>query len=69
MVEDTNIDNIRTFYSCLYRLLLFPRKFYELDKSNQVVHYSPYNGKVLPGYMFTDNGFWIHLELSFRFLT
>ena len=36
MVEDTNIDNIRTFYSCLYRLLLFPRKFYELDKSNEV---------------------------------
>ena len=23
-VEDTNIDNLRTFYSCLYRSLLFP---------------------------------------------
>lgn len=67
MVEDTNIDNIRTFYSCLYRLLLFPRKFYELDKSNQVVHYSPYNGKVLPGYMFTDNGFWDTFRAVFPF--
>ena len=67
MVEDTNIDNIRTFYSCLYRLLLFPRKFYELDKSNEVVHYSPYNGKVLPGYMFTDNGFWDTFRAVFPF--
>ena len=67
IVEDTNIDNIRTFYSCLYRLLLFPRKFYELDKSNEVVHYSPYNGKVLPGYMFTDNGFWDTFRAVFPF--
>jgi predicted alpha-1,2-mannosidase len=57
-IEDPNIDYIRTFYSCLYRVLLFPRKFYEYDKNGAVVHYSPYNGKVLPGYMFTDNGFW-----------
>ncbi|WP_432419567.1 GH92 family glycosyl hydrolase [Flavobacterium marginilacus] len=57
-IEDDNIDNIRTFYSCLYRVLLFPRKFYEVDKHNEVVHYSPYNGKTLSGYMFTDNGFW-----------
>lgn len=57
-VTDNNTDNIKTFYSCLYRLLLFPRKFYEIDKNNNVVHYSPYNGEVLPGYMFTDNGFW-----------
>ncbi|QTE22446.1 GH92 family glycosyl hydrolase [Polaribacter cellanae] len=57
-IEDNNIDNIRTFYSCLYRVLLFPRKFYEYDKNNKIVHYSPYNGKILPGYMFTDNGFW-----------
>lgn len=57
-IEDDNIDHIRTFYSSLYRVLLFPRKFYEFDKDNNVIHYSPYNGKVLPGYMFTDNGFW-----------
>ncbi|MCK7589770.1 GH92 family glycosyl hydrolase [Subsaxibacter sp. CAU 1640] len=57
-VEDDNIDNIKTFYSCLYRVLLFPRKFYEFDTENKVVHYSPYNGKVEAGYMFTDNGFW-----------
>ncbi len=57
-IVDNNTDNIETFYSCLYRVLLFPRKFYEFDEKNEIVHYSPYNGKVLPGYMFTDNGFW-----------
>lgn len=57
-VEDNNIDHLRTFYSCLYRSVLFPRTFYELDEQGNPVHYSPYNGKVLPGYLFTDTGFW-----------
>ena len=38
--------------------MLFPRKFYEINADGKIVHYSPYNGQVLPGYMFTDNGFW-----------
>ncbi|TXD46379.1 GH92 family glycosyl hydrolase [Polaribacter sp. IC073] len=66
-IEDDNIDNLRTFYSSLYRVLLFPRKFYEFDANNKVVHYSPYNGKVLPGYMFTDNGFWDTFRAVFPF--
>jgi len=57
-VEDPNIDNLRTFYSCLYRSTLFPRKFYEISANGDTLHYSPYNGKVLPGTMFTDTGFW-----------
>ena len=52
-VEGGNLDQYRTFYSCLYRSLLFPRKFYELDINGNPVHYSPYNGQVLPGYMYT----------------
>ena len=51
-------DQYRTFYSCLYRSTLFPRKFYEIDAAGKPVHYSPYNGEVLPGYMYTDTGFW-----------
>src|SRR5207342_68525 len=58
MVSGGSTDQTRTFYSCLYRSMLFPRKFYELDVNGKVMHYSPYNGQVLPGYMFTDNGFW-----------
>ena len=60
---------LNTFYSCLYRVLLFPRKFYELDAQDQIVHYSPYNGEVLPGYMFTDNGFWDTFRAVFPFYT
>nr|WP_299382843.1 GH92 family glycosyl hydrolase [Allomuricauda sp.] len=66
-VSTHNIDHLRTFYSCLYRVLLFPRKFYEHDANNQIVHYSPYNGEVLPGYMFTDNGFWDTFRAVFPF--
>lgn len=57
-VLDNNIGNLRTFYSCLYRVLLFPRTFYEINEKEEIVHYSPYNGKIEAGYMFTDNGFW-----------
>ena len=56
-VQDTDLDRLRTFYSCFYRSVLFPRSFYEIDAQGQVMHYSPYNGEVLPGYMFTDTGF------------
>lgn len=57
-VEGGNLDQERTFYSCLYRSTLFPRKFYEIDAEGKPVHYSPYNGQVLPGYMYTDTGLW-----------
>lgn len=67
-VEDDNIDNLRTFYSCLYRSVLFPRSFHEININGEVVHYSPYNGKVLPGYMFTDTGFWDTFRSLFPFL-
>ena len=66
-IEDNNIEKLRTFYSCLYRVLLFPRKFYEYNEKNEIVHYSPYNGKVLPGYMYTDNGFWDTFRAVFPF--
>ncbi len=66
-VEGGSEEQTRTFYSTLYRTLLFPRKFYEFDVNNQMVHYSPYNGKVLPGYMFTDNGFWDTFRAVFPF--
>lgn len=67
-VEDDNIDHLRTFYSCLYRSVLFPRGFYEYDAKGDVVHYSPYNGTVQPGYMFTDTGFWDTFRCLFPML-
>ena len=67
-VDDDNTDHLRTFYSCLYRSVLFPRSFYEKDAEGKVMHYSPYNGQVLPGYMFTDTGFWDTFRCLFPFL-
>lgn len=69
VAEGGTPEQLQTFYSCLYRVLLFPRKFFEYNKANEVVHYSPYNGQVLPGYMFTDNGFWDTFRAVFPFFT
>ena len=67
-IDDDNIDRLRTFYSCLYRSVLFPRSFYEIDANGEVVHYSPYNGEVCNGYMFTDTGFWDTFRCLFPLL-
>ncbi len=66
--EGGTVDQMRTFYSCLYRSLLFPRKFYEINAAGETVHYSPYNGQVLPGKLFTDTGFWDTFRALFPFL-
>lgn len=67
-IDDNDLDRLRTFYSCFYRAVLFPRSFYEIDAQGNPVHYSPYNGEVLPGYMFTDTGFWDTFRALFPFL-
>ena len=61
-------DQYRTFYSCLYRSTLFPRKFYEIDAEGNPVHYSPYNGEVCDGYLYTDTGFWDTFRALFPLL-
>ncbi len=68
LVEGGTIDQVRTFYSCLYRTLQFPQRHYEIDSKGQVVHYSPYNGEVLPGYMFAGTGFWDTFRALYPFL-
>lgn len=67
-VKDESIDNLRTFYSCLYRSVLFPRNLSEITAEGKIMHYSPYNGQVLPGYMFTDTGFWDTFRCLFPLL-
>ncbi len=68
IVEGGTVDQTRTFYSCFYRSVLFPRKLHEINAQGKVVHYSPYNGEVLPGFMFTDTGFWDTFRCLFPFL-
>src|SRR5699024_4513014 len=60
---------VKTFYSALYKMLFFPLKMYEKEASGKIVHYSPYNGKVLPGYMFAGTGFWDTFRALYPFLT
>jgi predicted alpha-1,2-mannosidase len=58
LVEGGTIDQVRTFYSCMYRTLQFPQRLYEVDAKGQVMHWSPYNQKILPGYLYGGTGFW-----------
>lgn len=67
-IQDKDVDKLRTFYSNLYRSVLFPRSFYEYDSQGKVVHYSPYNGEIEQGYMFTDTGFWDTFRALFPLL-
>jgi predicted alpha-1,2-mannosidase len=67
-VEGGTVDQTRTFYSCLYRMLFFPNKLYEINAKNQIIHWSPYNGEVLPGYMFAGTGFWDTFRALYPFL-
>ena len=57
-VEGGSDEQLKTFYSCLYRTVCFPQKHYEINAAGKIIHYSPYNGKVLPGYMYAGTGFW-----------
>lgn len=57
-VEGGTEEQQRTFYSALYRSVMFPHRFYEHDAQGQPVYYSPYDGKVHAGFMYTDTGYW-----------
>ena len=57
-VESDSVDTLKTFYSCLYRTLLFPRTFHEPKPGGGIHHYSPFDGQIHDGPSVTDNGFW-----------
>ena len=58
LVEGGTEAQMKTFYSCFFRASLFSRKFYEINENGDPFYYSPYDGKVHNGYMYTDTGFW-----------
>lgn len=68
IVEGGTVDQVKTFYSCLYRAVFFPNKLYEINADNKIVHWSPYNGEVMPGYMFAGTGFWDTFRALYPFL-
>ncbi|MFT3902889.1 MAG: GH92 family glycosyl hydrolase [Niabella sp.] len=65
LVEGDSEEDKATFYSCFFRASLFSRKFYELDKDGNPYYFSPYDGKVHKGYMYTDTGFWDTFRAQF----
>jgi predicted alpha-1,2-mannosidase len=67
-VEGGTSDQLKTFYSCFYRALFFPNKLYEINAQNEIVHWSPYTSKILPGYMFAGTGFWDTFRALYPFL-
>lgn len=65
VVEGDSEDDKATFYSCFFRASLFSRKFYEIGKNGNPYYFSPYDGKVHDGYMYTDTGFWDTFRAQF----
>lgn len=57
--------DLKTFYSCFFRASLFSRKFYERDAQGKAYYFSPYDGKIHYGYIYTDTGFWDTFRAQF----
>jgi predicted alpha-1,2-mannosidase len=57
-IHDATERQLQTFYSCLFRTLLFPRTWHEIDAEGKTVHRSPYTGKPTAGVMYADHGYW-----------
>lgn len=69
VIEGASAEQREMFYSSLYRMLLYPRVFYEINDQGKMIHYSPFNGNVRPGYLFTDIGYWDVFRALFPFYT
>jgi len=57
-IQGGSEEQQRIFYSCLYRALLFPRIWHEPDAQGNLLHWSAFSGKVEPGAMYADHGYW-----------
>jgi len=57
-VEMQDDEQHKVFYTNLWKSMLFPRFLQETDQHGNEVHYSPFNGKVEPGKLVVDSGFW-----------
>jgi predicted alpha-1,2-mannosidase len=65
LVEGGTEKQKATFYSCMYHANLFSHQFFEYGKDGKPYYYSPYDGKIHNGCMYTDNGFWDTFRAQF----
>ena len=68
-IDAENEEQLRTFYSCMYRVFLFPQKAYEIDADGSPVHYVPRDGSVKAGVRYTNNCFWDTYRTEFPLLS
>ncbi|MCA9257881.1 MAG: glycoside hydrolase family 92 protein, partial [Planctomycetales bacterium] len=65
-IEGATAEQKSTFYTALYRVLQFPRLIHEIDESDAMRHYSPFdNGHIYDGPLYTDNGLWDTYRTAF----
>lgn len=67
-IESDDTEQMKTFYSCMYRTGLFPHKAYEVTADGEKLHYCPFDGSVKNGIRYTDNGFWDTYRTEFPLL-
>lgn len=68
-LEGATAAQRQTFYRCLHRCLVFPRRIDEFNAAGERVHYSPFDGKIREGPLFTDCGFWDGYRALFPLLS
>ena len=57
-IEGASEEQLITFYSCLYRLYLYPNNMGEKTGEGSWQYMSPYTKKVTDGKLYYNNGFW-----------
>ena len=57
-VEGGMADQRSTFYSALYRSIVYPHRLHEYNAQGKPIYFSPFDGKVHEGVFYTDTGFW-----------
>ncbi len=65
LVEGGTEEEKATFYSCYFRASLFSRQFFEIDADGKPYYFSPYDGQIHAGYLYTDTGFWDTFRAQF----
>lgn len=65
LVEGGTEEEKATFYSCYFRASLFSRQFFEMDTVGKPYYFSPYDGQIHAGYLYTDTGFWDTFRAQF----
>ncbi|MGC4111455.1 MAG: GH92 family glycosyl hydrolase [Nocardioides sp.] len=68
-LDGATLAQRQTFYRALYRCRLFPRRIDETDAKGRRRHYSPFDGRVHDGPMYTDFGFWDGYRALFPLLS